>query len=320
MKVAYLPLYVRDWRSDPKVALLSWSERAVYLDMLMLSWELGPLPTDAAAVLRGIGWDGDQAEGASIVERVLKAFWRRLKGGWENPRLEAERERTEALVERRSALGKKAAASRWDSVRHADGNASGIAVGIADGNPKRMPRAPEPEPEPEPEPFPSSEESLKSDTPSLRSGVGAAAPGMTPGLPGIEITPPKGKRQPTQSQIDGFVARGVWLRCWQRQFGKPYTDLRGRKSSSVRTAFVRLGRNEAELERLVGAFLAAPPFKHQENPDPIAFLDSLSAIAAGLNGKDRTNGTPRSTRRPDGTRPGEYPEPIQFPRVVNLDG
>ncbi len=131
-------------------------------------------------------------------------------------------------------------------------------------------------------PLPSDSVHLIDDTPSLRSGVGALAPD---GLPGIELTPPKGKREPSQAQVDGFVARKVWHRCWIAQFGTPYIDLKGRKSASVRTAFVRLNRDEGELERLVRAFLAAPPFKHRENPDPNAFLDSLASIAAGLNGK-----------------------------------
>lgn len=164
------------------------------------------------------------------------------------------------------------------------------------------------------------EEKREENTEGLRPSVAPAGAGTaggageTPPLPGIDLKPPKGKRKPTQNQVDGLVARNVWLRCWQRQFGRPYTDLSGQKSSSVRTAFVRLGRNEVELERLVGAFLAAPPFKCRENPDPIAFLDSLSAVAAGLNGKDRLNGTSKPGKRPDGTRTGEYPEPIVMPR------
>lgn len=148
-----------------------------------------------------------------------------------------------------------------------------------------------------------SEDQPHTDTPSLRSGVGAVAPetpnragktsaehdpdSRTGGLPGIEIRPPKGKREPTQGQIDGFVARGVWQRCWTARFGKPYAGLSGKKSSAVRYAFVRLGRDEGELERVLRAFLANPPYKHQENPDPIAFLDSLDAVRAGLNGKAR---------------------------------
>ena len=41
--LAYLPLYVRDFWTDPKVLAMAWLEQAVYLRMLMLSWEAGPL-------------------------------------------------------------------------------------------------------------------------------------------------------------------------------------------------------------------------------------------------------------------------------------
>lgn len=116
---------------------------------------------------------------------------------------------------------------------------------------------------------------------SLRSG--ASAPGALPGMG--DIKPPKGRRKPTQNQVDGFVARAIWQRCWLAQFGTAYTDMRGKKSGAMRTAFVRLGRNEGELERTVCAFLAAPPFKSRENPDPVAFLDTLASVIAGLNGK-----------------------------------
>lgn len=301
MKVAYLPLYVRDWRSDPQVAFLEWAERALYLDMLMLSWELGPLPNDARKILRALG--APHAEDA--VMSILRTFFSQSDHGWTNPRLESERARTEKLVAANSARGR-----RSGRVRRRKSLASDSHV-----TPTSLPRHSEdvrPEPEPEPEPFPSSSSPPPTNPPPLRSG-GASAPkgpigagktrtgpdpdSPTGGLPGIEITPPKGKREPTQNQIDGFVARGVWQRCWLERFGKPCTGLRDAKSASVRTAFVRLGRDEAELERLVRAFLAAPPYKHRENPDTIAFLESLDSVRAGLNGK--SHGRPTARERQD---------------------
>jgi len=145
VKVAYLPWYTRDWRSDPKVALLSWEERSLYRDMIDLSWELGPLPDDAAAVVRALGAPDRLVES---VPGILARFWTKVRAGWTNPRLERERKRTKEMIERRTDHGKKGAAARWekDAAGNAHGNAPGNAHGIAHGNAGGMPRAPEPEP------------------------------------------------------------------------------------------------------------------------------------------------------------------------------
>ena len=315
MKAAYLPLYVRDWRSDPKVAFLEWSERALYLDMLMLSWELGPLPNDARKILRALG--APHAEDA--VMSLLRTFFEHSEEGWTNPRLEAERDRTERLVAANAARGRRSVRSRRARVTHESLGRGSHVTPTSQGT-----RAPEPEPEPEP--VPSTLEHRVPDTPSLRSGVAASA-AENPGLPGIDAPQRSRNRELTPAQADGFTARSVWCRCWLEQFGTPYTDLSGRKSGAVRTAFVRLERDEALFERVVRAFLADPPFKARENPDPIALLDNLASTLSHVDGKGKPtggsrdgqrNGSRTNARRTDGTRPGEYPEPLQFPRVADL--
>ena len=86
-RLAYLPLFVRDFLSDPKVLLLDWDETAIYLRLLMLSWELGPLPDDPGRLSRAIDWGGPPGP----VLTVLESCWVRSDAGWTSPRLEKER-------------------------------------------------------------------------------------------------------------------------------------------------------------------------------------------------------------------------------------
>jgi uncharacterized protein YdaU (DUF1376 family) len=257
---AYLPLYVRDWRSDAKVLLLPWDERALYLDMLLLAWELGPLPNDAHRIRTALGCPHD----VTIIVTILVTMFVQGVDGWTNPRLEKERSRWSALHQANksrleAANAARAAKQTRDEARdeHRDEARDGFQA---------QAQAQE-------------EEKTRS---SLRSDLGASARGS---LPGIELTPPKGKTEPSQAQMDGFVARRVWDRCWLSKYGTTFVGLKGRRSAAIRTAYVRVGRDEHTLETLVQRFLEAPPFKHRENPDPIALLDSLDGVRAGLNGK-----------------------------------
>jgi uncharacterized protein YdaU (DUF1376 family) len=325
VKAAYMPLYVRDWRSDARVALLDWERRALYLDLLMLSWELGPLPHNPTALARTIGYPG----GSAAVEELLAEFFERGEHGWTNPRLEIEREKLRELLERRSRSGAKGAEARWQT--HCDRNAT--ANGKQHGKPMARAPEPDPEPEPEPEPVPSSSEVLKTDTSSLRSEVPAPA-GAGGLLPGIGDGPPKSaKPEPTQAQTDRATVQPIWLELWLAKFGRPYGGLTGSgksvpmRAAALRNVFVKLDRDEAEFRRHVERFIADPPFKARQNPDPIALQEFFDSVRASLNithgathdhGSTRY-GTPKSSRRPDGTRPGEYPEPLQYPRIVDLD-
>lgn len=40
MKNPYFPFYAQDWRGDPKVAMLSYEERGVFLELLTICWTL----------------------------------------------------------------------------------------------------------------------------------------------------------------------------------------------------------------------------------------------------------------------------------------
>lgn len=89
----YLPLYVRDFWTDLKVQAMTWDERTVYLHLLMMSWEEGPLPDpDKIADLMPPG-----APGIDAIEAVYRRAWVKGKSGWTNPRLERERQHLESL-------------------------------------------------------------------------------------------------------------------------------------------------------------------------------------------------------------------------------
>lgn len=115
---AYLPLYVRDFLTDPNVLALPWLEQALYLRMLMLSWEMGPLPDSPSLIERMIGLGADQRIDAQDknIAYVLDLCFEKGSDGWTNQRLEAERARWAALHEGWSEAGarggRKAQANR----------------------------------------------------------------------------------------------------------------------------------------------------------------------------------------------------------------
>jgi hypothetical protein len=280
-----------DWLGDPKLKVCSRAARGLWIELCCLMHEGNPYghfshQDDALAIALG----GDPREIAELV---------------------AELERAGVL----SRTSEGVIFSRR-MVRDEAHRLRGFEDGIKANKPKD-PSTPPLHPPPPPvggpraEPL-TSESSLTSDpaptsdpvpttksknTPSLRSGVRRAS---APGLPGIEPEAPKPARELSERQVDGFTARAVWCRCWLAKYGSAYIGLKDRRSAAIRSAFVQLGRDEAELERLVVAFLEAPPFKHRENPDPVAFLDSLPAIRAGLNGsssRERLNPQRERQRR-----------------------
>lgn len=105
-RLAYLPLYVLDFLTDPLVLRMTWIEQAIHLRMLMASWEAGPLPNDVDMIARMI--DGYRLNHelsraryntASSVRLVLGACWVRTKEGWISRRLEDERAYARSVVE-----------------------------------------------------------------------------------------------------------------------------------------------------------------------------------------------------------------------------
>ena len=136
---AYLPLYVRDFISDPKVLALAWLEQVIYLRMLMLSWELGPLPDDPASIERMIGLGADQriSPATDSIRSILSACWEQTEEGWVSLRLEFERTRWDEMRAGRTDKARLAANARW-SRRDAPSIAQAM---LGDANPQAQAQA-----------------------------------------------------------------------------------------------------------------------------------------------------------------------------------
>jgi len=207
MKPAYLPLYVRDWRSDPKVALLSWEERMLYLDMLMLSWEHGPLPDDPARILRALG----APHPPELVLALFGSLWSRVDAGWVSPRLERERARTEAAISSNAKRTEAASRARW--IR--DGQRDGQRDVHPHGYRNDHPRAPEPEPVPSDSVSPVADSS-SSRSSSEESGT-PSAPACLPGMAPPKKTRSKRTEAPEWSgEVPKALRRESFLSAWGR--------------------------------------------------------------------------------------------------------
>lgn len=318
------PVFVQDWFSSMRVRAMTLEQRGAYMELLLLQWQEGGLPGSAEALLRLAGLRGSPDEHAL----VLEAFPVDEDGQRRNMKCAQVRAEAEAFCEeqaRKASLGGKARASAHGQPGGSPGASRGQDPGTLRAELGHARGVPGPLPEsapPTPTPTPKIESSLRSDSPPPVGSGGL--------LPGIGEGPPKpAKREPTQHQIDRATVQPIWLRAWESKFGKPYGGLVGSGKSvrircaALRNVFVRLNRDEAAFREHVERFLADPPFKARQNPDPIALQEFFDSVQVGLSKstpQPTANGNHRNTRRPDGTRPGEYPEPLQFPHVVSLTG
>lgn len=140
-KFVYLKLYQSDWRGSPHVRAMSLAQRGLYIEMLMLSWERGAIPSPCTKAGRS-----KLSILLSIPEGEIQQLWKgTLPLCWEldadamrthsgrirwcvNPRLEKERQRAQS----RSDSASRSALSRWKQTpgsceRNADGMLS-IAI------------------------------------------------------------------------------------------------------------------------------------------------------------------------------------------------
>jgi len=123
---AYLPLYVRDFLTDPNVLAMTWTQKAVYLRMLMLSWEAGPLPASDAMVARMIEQESLEPDVAAVRAMAWNAD---AAGNSFNPRLEHERQRWRTLHEDLSKSGKEGNRRRWNRSPGDPGAIAGASPG-----------------------------------------------------------------------------------------------------------------------------------------------------------------------------------------------
>jgi len=107
-KKPYLPLYVDDWFSCPRVRMMTMIQRCAYLELLMMQWRDGWVPTDQGRVARLFpGMPADQ------IAEVLEAF-----PDGKNQRLERERSIVTEKIAALSKAGTEGNAKRWRGDRH----------------------------------------------------------------------------------------------------------------------------------------------------------------------------------------------------------
>lgn len=296
VKAAYLPLYVRDWRSDARVALLDWERRALYLDLLLLSWELGPLPDNPTALARTIGYPG----GPGPVEELLRDFFDKGDAGWTNPRLEYEREKVRELMDQRRAAGSKGASARWQT--HSKGNAvaNGGGNGGANGkrnaiaNGKTMARAPEPEPSSDcsglPDPHGLPECSIPTSLRSVAGGSGTPPPEPPPRVEGpppvVEIVPAKAKRAPRKpAQGPHPDAIRFWEQTWGETHESPWVWT-GKEAKAVATCLALAKGDLDDYRARVSRILREPPDRWTaQNASPSLLAERWNQILVRTVGR-----------------------------------
>lgn len=98
----YFPFFPGDYLADTMG--LSCCEHGVYLLLLAVSWQRGPLPDDMDHLSRLAANPPIQA-----LRFVLETYWTRTEQGWLNERLERERR----AVSVKSEKAKASALARW---------------------------------------------------------------------------------------------------------------------------------------------------------------------------------------------------------------
>lgn len=142
-----LPWFVRDYIAATRH--LSLAERGAYTDLLFLSWEMGPLPSDPTRLARLIGVSAPEFK---RVWMTLRLKFSETEKGLVNTRL--EQHRAESMD--RSAKARSSAQLRWERARQSDGNANAsanagpnaYATADANGHAKSMLPSPSPSPSP----------------------------------------------------------------------------------------------------------------------------------------------------------------------------
>ena len=141
--LALLPWFVRDYIAATRH--LSLAERGAYTDLLFLSWEMGPLPSDLARLARLVGCD---AEEFRQVWPAIRGKFIETAAGFQNARLEEQR--TESM--QRSSAARASAQARWKRYSGCERNANAMRThsdGNANGHAKSMLPSPSPSPSPD---------------------------------------------------------------------------------------------------------------------------------------------------------------------------
>jgi uncharacterized protein YdaU (DUF1376 family) len=213
VRLAYLPLFVRDFLTDPSVLQMRWIDQAIYLRMLMASWEAGPLPDDDEMIVRligahGLGWEIAALAGAQdpfnvhdAVRGVLESVWELGPRGWTSPRLERERAHGLALAAERSKHGLRGAQARWSNARampeHSPGNGKPMPSQAQAQAQVQEQKEEKSNPPPTP-PVPGGEHGRPDPDPAAEASRGAEAD-----------APPKAGKKPKREQWTGTLPENL---------------------------------------------------------------------------------------------------------------
>jgi uncharacterized protein YdaU (DUF1376 family) len=154
-----LPWFVRDYIAATRH--LSLAERGAYTDLLFLSWEMGPLPSDPTRLARLIGVSAPEFKRVWLTLRLKFA---ETEKGLVNTRL--EQHRAESMD--RSAKARSSAQLRWERARQSDGNANASTNASANAHPNADANAHAESMLPSPSPSPSTNQNPKSARTSRR--------------------------------------------------------------------------------------------------------------------------------------------------------
>jgi hypothetical protein len=93
-ELPYFPFYGSDWLGDSKVRRMPLEARAVHIDLICHSWDIGPIPADPDEASHLLG----------LPVKKFKTLWPKVEVCWEsdgnggflNPRLEKVRAKQRA--------------------------------------------------------------------------------------------------------------------------------------------------------------------------------------------------------------------------------
>lgn len=117
----YFPFYPGDYLADTMG--MSCCEHGVYVLLLAVSWQRGPLPDDMDHLARLTA-----NPPIEVLRFVLESYWTRTETGWLNARMELEREKVATSFKKRSDAGKKGMLARWEGQKNEKNDNNAITM------------------------------------------------------------------------------------------------------------------------------------------------------------------------------------------------
>ena len=124
-RLPYIPFYTADFMAGTR--FLSHLARSVYIQLLCIEWDIGPLPGELIAlerVVQGTREAWPELESKFQIDENGRLF---------NARLEAERAKSMGISQKRAAIGSLGGNAKAASKRLANATAIGVANALANG-------------------------------------------------------------------------------------------------------------------------------------------------------------------------------------------